>query len=302
MRMALIANPLAAGGRSFKRLAPYILKRLNDHKIDYQLFISQFDQHVVQLSRELDPQRYDAIVCIGGDGTNFQMLNGLLSGKRPTKLPPLAIIPIGRGNSFAKDLAINNIDEAIAAIVVNQHRAIDLCSYTQGEELFYFANLMGFGFVTDVAIMAQKFSYLGDISYVIGVLLKTLNLTCYEMEIEIDGQFSREKNCFVEICNSRYTGGKMLMAPLAKIDDGFFDVVITSPLSRRSLISTFPKLFKGTHYQNQAVRFVKAKCVHIKTNPSKVLLPDGEIQNHTPTTVKICPQLVRYFCLGPVGK
>jgi diacylglycerol kinase family enzyme len=87
----------------------------------------------------------------------------------------------------------------------------------------------------------------------------------------------------------------MLMAPEAKIDDGLFDVVVLSPLSRTNLISTFPKLFKGTHGDNPAVTFYQGKTISIRTTPKKALLPDGEIFGATPTQITILPERVRYF-------
>ena len=85
------------------------------------------------------------------------------------------------------------------------------------------------------------------------------------------------------------------MAPEAQIDDGLFDVVVLAPLSRLSLISTFPKLFKGTHSENPAVQFIQAKLARVYTQPQKILLPDGEIFGTTPTEINILPHLVRYF-------
>lgn len=87
----------------------------------------------------------------------------------------------------------------------------------------------------------------------------------------------------------------MLMAPEAEVDDGLFDAVVVSPLSRVSLIATFPKIFKGTHGQNPAVRFIKGKSASVYTEPQKTLLPDGEIFGTTPTEITILPRLVKYF-------
>jgi diacylglycerol kinase family enzyme len=122
-----------------------------------------------------------------------------------------------------------------------------------------------------------------------------LGLNFHEMALEIDGKVIRGKNCFVEICNSRYTGGNMLMAPEAQIDDGLFDAVVLAPLSRLSLIATFPKIFKGTHGENPALQFIKAKSARVYTQPQKMLLPDGEIFGSTPTEIDILPRLIRYF-------
>ena len=122
-----------------------------------------------------------------------------------------------------------------------------------------------------------------------------LGLRFHRMKLELDGRRIDGENCFVEFCNSRYTGGRMLMAPDAAIDDGRFDVVVVGPLNRRSLMATFPKIFKGTHGQNPAVKFYRATTASVETDPPKTLLPDGELFGSTPTQVAIHTRWVRYF-------
>jgi YegS/Rv2252/BmrU family lipid kinase len=213
----------------------------------------------------------------------------------PATLPPLGIIPVGSGNSFARDLGICTTADGIRALIRGRTRPVDVCSFTQDGQPWYFVNLTGFGFVTDVAQTAHQWKRCGDFSYVLGVFRRMLGLRFHRMELVIDGMRIEGENCFVEFCNSRYTGGRMLMAPDAKIDDGWFDVVVVGPMSRRSLMATFPRIFKGTHGQNPAVRFYRAKTASVKTDPPKTLLPDGECFGSTPTQVAIDPRRVRYF-------
>lgn len=159
----------------------------------------------------------------------------------------------------------------------------------------YFVNLAGLGFVTDVAKTAQRFKSLKDFSYVIGVFHRTINLSFHHLEMDIDGKLFSQENCFVEFCNSRFTGGDMMMAPDAKIDDGLMDIIIASRLSRRSLLATLPKIYKGTHLDHPAVQCIKAKKAIIKTSPEKNLLPDGEIFGNTPTTIEVHHKMIRYL-------
>jgi diacylglycerol kinase family enzyme len=172
---------------------------------------------------------------------------------------------------------------------------VDVCVFTQGRKKVYFVNLAGVGFVTDVAKTARKFKIFRDFSYLIGVFARTINLKFHHMELEIDGKIFSGDNCFVEFCNSRFTGGKMLMAPNAQIDDGFMDIVVAEKLSRTSLMAALPKIFRGTHIHHPAVRCFKARQAVIKTRPPKSLLPDGEIMGTTPTTVTVLPKLIRYL-------
>jgi YegS/Rv2252/BmrU family lipid kinase len=294
MKIALITNSHTCGGKALK-LLPQIEKRLKTCAIDFELFKTKYHGHTMEIVKNIALSEYDAIVSMGGDGTNYHVLNSVIKYHGDKGIPPLGIIPMGRGNSFAKDLQIFTPEDGISALSRQITREVDVCRFTQGVENHYFINLMGFGFVTDAARTASCFKWAGDASYIIGVLHRTIKLDFHEIMLEIDGSVISGKNCFVEFCNSRYTGGDMLMAPEAKIDDGFFDVVILSPLTRTSLISTFPKIYKGTHTDNPSARFVKGRHAKVITEPAKALLPDGEFFGTTPTEITILPKFVRYF-------
>jgi YegS/Rv2252/BmrU family lipid kinase len=294
MKIALIANSRSKEVKN-QNISPELENKLSTRKIQFELFTTRYHGHAFEMIRQLRVAEYDAIVTMGGDGTNYQVLNGMLKFHGDRQLPPLGILPVGRGNSFAKDLQIFSIEDGLAALSRQNTRKVDVCRFSQNDDAYYFVNLMGFGFVTDVAKTAARFKWAADFSYVIGVFHRLLGLNFHEMALEIDGKVIRGKNCFVEICNSRYTGGNMLMAPGAKVDDGLFDAVVVSPLSRMSLIATFPKIFKGTHGENPAVRFIKGKSATVYTEPQKALLPDGEIFGITPTEITILPHLVKYF-------
>jgi len=294
MKIALISKP-PSGKKKLRHDMSQIIDTLEAQQIECDLFETEYHAHALKIVEELPVSQYDALVAVGGDGTNYHVLNGLLKFHADKKLPIMGIIPVGRGNSFARDLNIHSIEDGLAAVLRQKPRAVDVCRFRQGDDTFYFVNLMGLGFVTDVAQTAAGFSWMGDLSYVVGVLHRTIGLKFHELELEIDGKHINGRNCFVEFCNSRYTGGSMLMAPGAEIDDGYFDVVILEPLSRWNLLKTFPKIFKGTHVNNPQVTVVRAKKAIVRTSPAKVLLPDGEIFGVTPAAIDILPQKIRYF-------
>jgi len=294
MTIALIANPCAGGGKG-SRIISWVENNLRNNGIDYRIFITQHHGHAMEIASRLEPARYDGVVSVGGDGTNFHLLNGLLKTGNPNALPPMGIIPVGSGNSFALDLGIHSTKDGLRALFRGRTRSVDVCRFSQAGEFWYFVNLAGFGFVTDVAQTAHRLKRWGDFSYVLGVLYRLMGLRFHRMRLTLDGRHIDADNCFVEFCNSRYTGGRMLMAPAARIDDGWFDVIVVGSLSRISLLTTFPKIFKGTHGQNPAVRIFRAKTADVFTDPPKALLPDGEIFGSTPTRITIHPRMIRYF-------
>ena len=77
---------------------------------------------------------------------------------------------------------------------------------------------------------------------------------------------------------------------IALIDDGFLDIIVADKLSKTSLLATLPKIFKGTHTSNPAVKHFRAKTVKIKTWSDKTLLPDGELFGSTPTIIMCIPK------------
>lgn len=294
MKIALIVNP-ESGRKEAEKHLPVIEKKLAESHIECCTFISLYPEHIKELVFDLKISEYDAITSMGGDGTNYLMLNALLSNFKPETLPPIGTIPVGSGNSFAKDLGIYSLDDALCAIMSPDPKPIDVCSFQQADKKFYFVNLTGLGFVTDVAKTAIKFKFLKDLSYLIGVFYRTINLKHHYMELDIDGTKIEGENCFVEFCNSRFTGGSMMMAPQAHIDDGLMDIVIAGKLSRFSLLKTLPKIFTGRHLEHPAVTCIQGRKATIKTTPVKTLLPDGEVFGSTPATINIHPGLIRYL-------
>jgi diacylglycerol kinase (ATP) len=205
VRIAIIASGLLTG-KDARRQMSGVEKRLGREKIDFEVHIAGRHNHAMEIAAGLPLSEFDAVAPMGGDGTNFQVLNGLARAAGPDPPPPLAILPAGRGNSFAKDLGIENMDDALNALARGRLRSVDVCRFFQGPEPYYFINLMGVGFVADVARTSSRLRWLGTAGYVAGVLHRAAALSFYEMELEIDGEVFLEKNCFVEICNSRYTG------------------------------------------------------------------------------------------------
>lgn len=294
MKIVIIANTLSLRKKCSRFLSD-IDETLKNKGIQTTIKFSEYHQHPLEMVRNLDISKYDCIVSCGGDGTNFQVLNGLLKYHDWNSIPPLGIIPSGRGNSFSMDLNIYNVDDAVQAIIKQDPKPVDVCRFSQSDQNFYFVNLMGFGFITDVAKTAARFRWVGDLGYVFGVIHRSFQLRFHHIELTIDGQTIKEENCFVEFCNSRFTGGSMMMAPEARIDDGMFDVVIASPLGRFSLLKTFPKIYNGTHIDHPSIRIIKAKEATVRCSVKKKLLPDGELFGETPTTVTIIPGCINYL-------
>lgn len=294
MKLFLILNPVAGknqGERALKKATPLLEKA----GIQIELKISEFSGHAITLAREFDPSKFDGIVAVGGDGTLFEIVNGLLKSNRDFDLP-IGQIPVGTGNSFIKDLEINSIEDAVEKIAGGKTRKVDVGFFKYPEGEHYFINLLGTGFVSNVAHRAGKYKALGSLSYVLGVLEEVVQLRPVPLELTIDGKVYQRDYIFTEICNSTKTGGNMIMAPDAKIDDGLLDIILLNNISKLSLLKVFPQIFKGTHVQDSHAETFKGEHIKIVTETPQRLTPDGEVFGSTPLEVSVLPHKISMFC------
>jgi len=293
MKLLMLVNPLA-GRRHGHGVAQKSLDAFRQHGIAVECRYSEYAGHITEIAgREVNGD-WDGIVAVGGDGTLFEVINGMMRGN--AQLPiPVGVVPVGTGNSFSRDLSIRTHDDALRKILRGATRHVDLGHCVCADRTLYFVNILGFGFVADVARKASYYKNWGSLSYVIGVFLITMQLESYRLDLEIDGQRMQRDNIFVEICNSTKTGGDMLMAPQAKIDDGLLDVVMMHSTSRLRLLTAFPKLFSGTHVHLPEIEVLRGKEMQFRPAVSKILTPDGEITGHTPITVSVLPGKLRVF-------
>ncbi|HNW58398.1 MAG TPA: diacylglycerol kinase family lipid kinase [bacterium] len=293
MKLLMLANPRAGRSRG-RAVAQNSLPIFQQHGITVETVYSEYPGHLVEIAAREVNNAWDGIVALGGDGTLFEVINGMMDGNPDLPLP-LGVLPAGTGNSFSRDLAIRTHADAMQKIIAGKTRPVDLGRCECADRSFVFINILGFGFVADVAQKAWSYRRWGDLNYVIGVLLITRRLSSYPLELEIDGRSLQRDNIFVEISNSQKTGGDMIMAPDAKIDDGLLDVVLLNKVSRRRLLAALPKIFKGTHLAMKEVEYFTGKSMRFKTQPAKVLTPDGEIAGSTPMTISVLPGKIRVF-------
>jgi YegS/Rv2252/BmrU family lipid kinase len=293
----MIVNP-QAGKKQGLAAAEKAARFLLQNDITVETMISSYPGHTVALAAELDLSSWNGVLVVGGDGTLFELINGLLRSN--DRIPiPIGQVPVGTGNSFIRDLGINSVEDTIEHILRWNVQKVDLGHFSCAAGEYYFINLLGAGFVSNVAYRAKKYRALGAFSYILGVIEEVVRLKSGGMTLEIDGQIIERDAIFVEICNSRFTGGNMMMAPSAAIDDGLLDIVILNRISRATLLKLFPRIFKGTHVQAEPVEVFRGKKILLRAEQPLPLTPDGETFGSTPIEVCIYPRKVEMFgCSG----
>lgn len=295
MKLLLIFNPNAANGRA-KKMLPKLLKRFEEREIEIEVLQTEAQGHGRELTTKADFSKFDGVIAAGGDGTLFEVINGYYANLSEKRIP-LGVLPTGTGNAFSRDLDLKASDweKAIDIIHANKIKKIDVGRFTTGGEVYYFLNILGLGFVSDVSDTAKGLKIFGNTAYTLGVLYHIMFLHSHRLTIEMDGKKLERENIFVEISNTRYTGTSFLMAPEAETDDGLLDVTLLNKISRRGLLKIFPTIFDGSHVHQEKVEVFKAKKIKVETNIPKVLTPDGEVLGSTPIEVDCLKEDVPFF-------
>lgn len=290
-RYLAVVNP-AAGGGACGRTAPATIDRLRQSGLDVDVVETRGPGQARELARtELAGTRRH-FIAVGGDGTSFEIVNGLLDVPQNGERPTLGFLPLGTGNSFLRDFSDKGAEYAIEALKQGKRRPCDVVRVTHTAGVLHYINIFSIGFVADVcATRNARFPGLGEFGYTLSTVLRVATLRPYTFPMRTDGRDGedREPLTFLSINNSRFTGGKMMMAPAASTDDGLLDIIRVGRMGRISLLQTFPKIFKGTHVHHPAVACHQAAGVDFNLDADVDVMIDGEMLKFNPTRLEVVP-------------
>jgi diacylglycerol kinase (ATP) len=299
VKILVIYNPHAGGGRA-RRLLPAIRQYLAGKGIAAEFLLTGARGHATVLAEQSDLAPFDAVVAAGGDGTLFEVLNGYMRNPGAQK-PALGLIPNGTGNAFMKELGLRKSDwrKAIDIIALNQARTLDVGRLQAQGQTWHFLNIVGMGFIAEIAATATRLKWLGTSAYTVAVLLRLPWLKAQTLRLDIDGESVEREGVFVEVANSSYTGTSFLIAPQARLDDGLLDVVLLKRISRIGLLRLFRTVYDGSHIHHPQVEYLQARSITVTEAFPGQLVPDGEILGSSPAHFECLPGAVRFLWPSP---
>lgn len=193
-------NPFGGQKRGLETYEKYCKPIFQLAKIDASCIISQRANQIHDLVMTTNLDQYDAICCVGGDGTFAEVVNGLLFRTmkdlnldihKPKYIPkpkiPVAVIPAGSTDTVAFSLH-GTCDVATAAIhmVLGQKRGLDICSVQNPNGLIRFcASVMSYGYLGDIALQSEKYRWMGTKRYEYAGFKSILANNGYQAEVRI---------------------------------------------------------------------------------------------------------------------
>ncbi len=293
MTTLLVVNPAAGHGRG-KKVFERLETRLRGTIPGLEVRFSEFPGHAVEIGRESAAASYDRILCLGGDGTPYELINGLYAEGRPARRPEIGQIPAGTGNSFLRDFDITTPDEALDAILSGRRHKVDLVEFhsQEGPETVrrYALNIIGVGLIADILQLTNKrLKFLGSAGYSLAVLVRLIRGMSNRLVIHADGRKLEVQNSALVVSNSKFTGGKMKIAPAADASDGRADIVLFNGVNRREIVAIFAGVFSGRHAAHPKVEMLQAASFTVEADPPLRLMADGELIGWTPLRLKVLP-------------
>lgn len=278
MSLLAIINGAAGGGRCGKK-APAVLQRLRGTWPELTEAWTDGPGDATTIARQAWDQGQRTFLSVGGDGTAFEVLNGLFPRTEGEDRPTLGYLPLGTGNSFVRDFDVTDTDSAIAALESGRRTPVDVVHAEHTGGSFHFVNLCSVGFTAEAGDLTnRRFKALGAGGYVAATLVTLARLKHPVFPIRLDqGEWDRRPVALLSFSNSGYTGGTMNMAPGADPADGEVDVVRVGDLGRGRFLATFPKIFAGTHTQAADIEQARATTVELDLDAPVDCMVDGEI-------------------------
>jgi diacylglycerol kinase (ATP) len=288
-------NPASAGGSTGKRW-PEIARRAAELGLEGDALFSEGPGHLRQLAGAAVAGGATLVVAVGGDGTVNEIVNGLGTGCRAK----LALIPRGTGTDFARTFDIpTKVDRAIAVALSGETRSIDLgrCSYRAwngSAQQAAFANVASVGMSGVIAKRVNESERgLAKLSYLVATLSVFARWHNTPVRVSVDDETRGGLMEDVVVANCRYFAAGMKICPEADPDDGLFDVLLIGDITKRDLVLTLPKIYRGTHLPHPKAELLRGRTVTVDSDVPLPVELDGEQPGTTPVTFEILPRALR---------
>ncbi len=283
--LQIIANETSGNG-SCARALKDVEKLLDDLGLDYQLNITEYPGHASLLADEAIRRGETEFVCIGGDGTISEVVNGFAG-----RLVTLYLVPCGTGNDFVRCLDLPKDPVlALKAQLSGKPYLIDVGRVND----HFFLNISGGGFDTEVLNQAAHFKKLGKgiLPYLLGIFAALFRFRPLPVEMTMNGKTVKKEVTIFSVGNGRYFGGGMMAVPHAELDDGLFDVVIADKLGRLSILRLLSKFISGKHTSLPVVHESRCRELTVRC-PGMIINIDGELFKEDTARYQIFPSSLR---------
>jgi YegS/Rv2252/BmrU family lipid kinase len=297
----IILNPTSGNG-SGKRKWPVIKELLELNKFDFDYFFTEYSKHGCLLIQNAIKKGYRKVICIGGDGTLHNIINGIMNQNIvPSNLMTVGVIPIGTGNDWVKTHGISkDIKNAILTIKKGKAKTQDIGKITLWEHSgkpIYFMNLSGIGFDGYVVSKVEKYKKFGSMAYLVGAFFGLLSFKNFNSIVTVNSERVSGRTLMVLIGLCQFSGGGMQLTKTADPFDGLFDVSIAKNFTKFDIIKNLMNLFNGKIVNHKKVETFKSTSIKIEMEKQDIpyIQADGELIGRGSFSISIIPKSFAFY-------
>lgn len=273
MRALVVINPISGtGGRRdvVERRVAAASALAKAHGVDAQIAVTEGRGHARELAHRALGDGVTCCVAWGGDGTVNEVASALVH-----RDAALAVIPSGSGNGLARELRIPfNPRSAFDIAARGVDRVID-CGEIDGRLFF---NMAGLGLDARVAheFASHGLRRRGFRRYLEITLRELFQFEADDHTIVADGVTMRTRAMLVVVANGRQYGNGAAIAPDARVDDGWLDVVVVEDRAAWKSLLAMPLLFVGLAAHVPGVTIIRAREIELTSGRAALFHVDGE--------------------------
>jgi diacylglycerol kinase (ATP) len=278
MKAAVIANPVA--GRRQQQRLQHCLDLLAQQGVSVTVLHTQAPGHAGDLTRQAVADGAEVVAVSGGDGTINEVANVLVGGS-----VPLAVIPVGTANVFAREIGIGtSLRRAAAAIVAGEPRPVYLG--VAGDRCFVLMIGIGFDAAVVHAVSRGLKRRWGKFAYVIAGFRLLRQQAPDRLVVEVGGE--RIPGCHAIIGNAHFYGGSFQVTPAARLDEPTLQVCVFTGNRGPDLIRYAWGILRRRHMMYPDVVMRTGTEIHVASAGAAVPIQmDGDPFGSTPVSCRV---------------
>lgn len=211
-RILVIANPVGGQGNGKRVLDTQVVPLFRAAHCALIVFETRGRSDAFRYVHAMDVLEFDALVCVGGDGTLHEIVNGLAArtdAAAALAALPLVPVPCGSGNGAYVSLhGAHRFNVALACLsaLKGATHAQELCVVTQDAALFrtrpiypltghaqdgrtyvqYYSFLsQAIGLMADIDLGTERFRFLGDLRFSLGYVVGAIRNKRCDVTIDV---------------------------------------------------------------------------------------------------------------------
>ncbi|MBK8657573.1 MAG: diacylglycerol kinase family lipid kinase [Bacteroidetes bacterium] len=272
--------------------------------LQHHLFYTEFTGHTEQIAARCVAEGYSHVIVCAGDGSLNEAVNGFMkSGKSPSALPKLGILPFGTGNDFIKSIKSPNTFSGIRhSIESDKFKTVDVGVASLQDKLGhqtqrYFINIAEVGLGGTIAEkMSGSSKILGaTLTFQYHILSTLLTYKPGLVTVTVNGLTTTGPLMNLVIANGRFFAGGLCVSPDSDLADGLLNLVTIGNVRTWDYIRNLPKLKSGHKIEHPEVLYQTSGAVSVSAPHPMPVDFDGELAGYTPLNLSVIPGSVQFI-------